>query len=104
MCDCRLVSVYVRSHTYSQCVYVYVSMFVFKYVYCIVYSHRNVPSQSGSLSLSIMFGVLLLPVDATTRPCPAPPLLAPPSSPPMLTHAHPLPLPHNIIIYASKMT
>lgn len=41
-------------------------------VYCIVYSHRNVPNQSGSLSLSIMFGVLLLPVDATTRPCPAP--------------------------------
>lgn len=104
MCDCRLVSVYVRSHTYIQCVCLYVSMFVCKYVYCIVYSHRNVPSQSGSLSLSIMFGVLLLPVDATTRPCPAPPLLAPPSSPPLLTHAHPLPLPHNIIIYASKIT
>lgn len=100
MCDCRLVSVYVRSHTYSQCVCMYMCVCV----YCFVYSHRNVTSQSGSLSLSIMFGVLLLPVDAITRPCPALPVLALPSPPLLLTHAHPLPLPHNIIIYASKMT
>lgn len=79
MCDCRLVSVYVRSHTYSQWVCMY-SMCVCECVYCFVYSHRNVTSQSGSLSLSIMFGVLLLPVDAITRPCPALPCPARPCS------------------------
>lgn len=99
MCDCRLVSVYVRSHTYSQCVCLYVYMYV-----CVCECIRIAmcpTSQAASLyRLCLVFCCCLWmpPLD------PALPLLAPPFPPPLLTHAHPLPLPHNIIIYASKMT
>lgn len=94
---CAIVVWFPFTCAHTLTVSVFVCMCVCVSVYCIVYSHHNVPNQSGSLSLSIMFGVLLLPVDATTRPCPALPC-------PSLLH---LPLPrclHMHIRYLCHIT
>lgn len=99
MCDCRLVSVYVcaqHTHTHTYCHIIRVCLCV-----CVchsVYTHRN-GTGSQAASISIMFGILCclwMPTVEPALPCPA--------LPPLPILAHPLPLPHNIIIYASKMT